>query len=150
MQYTPTNVAAFSARWLSEGEAAAYVGVPLNEFLEEVEAGIWPKPGRQTPSRTLWDRKLLDLTSDRMSGLEQPNPADLSKDLLDVDEAATLLRCGTDLVQRVPDSDLPVCRPGKKNLYFLNDVLAYALSKKPKRRGRIDEAAIERALKDAR
>jgi hypothetical protein len=31
-------------RWLSADEAAAYVGVWVNFFLDEVGAGLWPKP----------------------------------------------------------------------------------------------------------
>jgi hypothetical protein len=59
-------------RWLSAEQSAAYVGVSLNLFNEEVESGKWPRP---TPrgskgSRLTWDRNLLDEASDRVSGNE--------------------------------------------------------------------------------
>lgn len=57
-------------RWLSSEQAAAYVGVSVNLFLEEVEMGKWPRPEKRgkTGTRLTWDRLLLDDASDRGSG----------------------------------------------------------------------------------
>ena len=53
-------------RWLNQRDAAAYVGVSAGTFRTEYLAGVWPGPGRRL---NLWDRKLLDATSDRLSDL---------------------------------------------------------------------------------
>lgn len=56
-------------RWLSQEQAAAYVGVSINTFAEEVAAGLWPKPMRRGKARLTWDRNLLDAASDLESGI---------------------------------------------------------------------------------
>jgi hypothetical protein len=63
-------------RWLSLEQAACYVGVSVNTFLDEVEEGKWPKPVRRGKkgARLTWDRHLLDAASDLISGLTS-NPA---------------------------------------------------------------------------
>lgn len=64
-------------RWLSEEQAAAYVGVSVTMFREEVTAGVWPKGknrGRGTKRQgcVRWDRAWLDDRSD--AGLKSPAP----------------------------------------------------------------------------
>jgi hypothetical protein len=68
-------------RWLTEPLAAAYVGVSVSLFREEVEAGKWPKAIRRGAKGGLltWDREALDRASD-----EGSNPAnDIKKDMLE-------------------------------------------------------------------
>ncbi len=57
-------------RWLNQQQAAAYLGVSAGTFASEQRAGVWPAPA-QVPGRRLklWDRKVLDAASDRLSGL---------------------------------------------------------------------------------
>lgn len=141
------------ARWLNAAEAAAYTGVGLSDFLQEVAAGTWPEPVRRTASAgDLWDRKALDAASDRLSGLDPASQialAQASMQLLDVAQAAAVLRCSRDTVYRIPVGELPVYRPGKVNLYQLEDVLRYAASKKRARPG-IAQAQIDCALQRVR
>lgn len=70
-------------RWLSAEQAAAYVGVSTNLFLDEVKMGRWSKPIRRgrTGTRLTWDRALLDDASDRISG-RQTRGADGEAELL--------------------------------------------------------------------
>jgi hypothetical protein len=58
-------------RWLSREQAAQYVGRSVNQFMSEVDAGLWCKP-KSSGRRVLFDRKLLDLASDRQSGIAGP------------------------------------------------------------------------------
>jgi hypothetical protein len=51
-------------RWLTAELAAAYVGVGLNKFREEITAGVWPA---KNPKLGRWDRAALDQASDRLS-----------------------------------------------------------------------------------
>lgn len=64
-------------RFLSQEQAAAYVGIGVPAFRREVNLGIWPQPRVRGPSggRLTWDRKLLDLYADRDSGIELATPA---------------------------------------------------------------------------
>ena len=121
------------SRWLSIEEAASYVGVSVEVFRDEVARGVWPDAGR-SPAMTgpLWDREALDKASDRLSGLDKGTEAALAEattHLLDVNQAARILRCSQDTIRRVPPEDLPVYRPGKANLYRLEDVLRYATTR---------------------
>ena len=64
-------------RWLSEEQAAAYVGVSVTMFRDEVRSGIWPagrNRGRGTKRNgcVRWDRKELDASSD--AGLKSLKP----------------------------------------------------------------------------
>lgn len=59
-------------RWLIEPLAAAYVGLGVESFRQEVAAGIWPKA--REGKRKVWDRDLLDQRSDQLS-----NPANDEK-----------------------------------------------------------------------
>lgn len=61
-------------RWLSPEQAAAYVGVSENRFRLEVEKGVWPE-ARERGGRRVFDRRLLDAASDRISGIESDQPA---------------------------------------------------------------------------
>lgn len=66
-------------RWLTEDLAAAYVGVGLSLFREEVKAGKWP-PARQRGAKgglLTWDREALDRASD-----EGSNPFEETKEQL--------------------------------------------------------------------
>jgi hypothetical protein len=142
-----------SNRWLTVAQAAAYAGTSPEEFLNEVAEGTWPAAGRETAaSGPLWDRKALDAASDRLSGLDPATQAALANataHLLTIEQAAMVLRCSVDTVYRVSPDDLPVCRPGKVNLYRTEDVLRYATSKTRARRG-IAHAQIEAALRSVR
>jgi hypothetical protein len=59
-------------RGLSAEQAAAYVGVSLPTFLAEVARGKWPDGERRGPrgTRVVWDRRALDVSYDRASGLD--------------------------------------------------------------------------------
>ncbi|MCQ8279920.1 DNA-binding protein [Acetobacteraceae bacterium KSS8] len=59
-------------RYFSARQAAAYLGVGIDTFRREVERGWWPKPLRRGGAQGLatWDRRLLDIHADRLSGLE--------------------------------------------------------------------------------
>lgn len=144
-----------AVRWLTADQAAAYVAVPLAEFEDELEQGVWPAPARETPSAgRLWDRHALDAASDQLSGFaaeRTPTPGDPAggRQLLTIDEAAKLLRCSTDTLYRVPADQLPVCRPGKVNLYHREDVLRYA-SSTARARPTVNQTQIDRALHSCR
>ena len=58
-------------RMLTREMAAAYVGVSVDVFDDEVRAGQWPagRPRGAKGGRLTWDRKLLDAAEDRRSGL---------------------------------------------------------------------------------
>lgn len=63
----------WSVRLLSQAAAAAYIGVSERTFEKHWRAGAMPKPHR-IGRRLLWDRKLLDLWVDELSGiLPAPN-----------------------------------------------------------------------------
>lgn len=51
-------------RGLSLAQAAAYVGVSENTFLEEVDDGLWPGP-EERGRRRIWDRVDIDTFWDR-------------------------------------------------------------------------------------
>ncbi|HEX7051757.1 MAG TPA: hypothetical protein VF188_16245 [Longimicrobiales bacterium] len=70
-------------RGLSAELAAAYVGVSVNTFLDQVEKGVWPKPkrikgglaanddGKTRGGRLIWDRAEIDARFDDLSGFAQ-------------------------------------------------------------------------------
>jgi hypothetical protein len=64
-------------RGLSREEAAAYAGCEsLSTFSDWVRRGIMPGP---IPGTHTWDRKAIDASLDRLSGLEpsiEPSPFD--------------------------------------------------------------------------
>jgi hypothetical protein len=64
-------------RWLSEKLAAAYLGVGVSLFRQEVAAGKWPRAERRGSKGGLltWDRHLLDRASDEFS-----NPSRAAKE----------------------------------------------------------------------
>lgn len=137
-------------RWLTAALAAAYLGTGREDFLAEVEAGVWPGPARSTTNAgPLWDRKVLDLASDQLSGLDSVAPARAAMDLLTVAEVAALLQCSADTVYRISSEDLPACQPGKVKLYKRDDVLAYASSRQRARPG-IAHAQVDAALQRIR
>lgn len=45
--------------------------------------------------------------------------------VLTVQGVARLLHCSVDRVRRIPSSDLPYTRVGRRNLYLLDDVLEF-------------------------
>jgi hypothetical protein len=59
-------------RFLDISEAAEYVGVGVDTFRKEVEAGMWPPPVRRgrTGRAVTWDVRALDAAADRMAGIE--------------------------------------------------------------------------------
>lgn len=61
-------------RCLDRKEAASYVNVSVGSFDKLIQEGKMPKP-IQLLGRKVWDKRLIDLVLDRMSGLE---PADAS------------------------------------------------------------------------
>jgi len=64
-------------RFLTQGEAASYLGVSAGTFADEVRDGLWPAPltrGRKGGSLT-WDRDLLNAWADRLSGIGTLSPA---------------------------------------------------------------------------
>lgn len=67
----------FWPRGLSAEQAAAYVGVSVNTFLEEVKAGRWPEPQRRgrNGGRKIWDRRQID---QRYDALAQPGAVELT------------------------------------------------------------------------
>ena len=46
-------------------------------------------------------------------------------DFLTIQCVSRLLRCSVDHIYRIPDDQLPVYRPGKRNLYLRLDVIRY-------------------------
>jgi hypothetical protein len=58
-------------RFLNLGQAAAYVGVSPNVFLQEVKTRLWPEPMRRGSKLALvtWDKNLLDLAADQRIGV---------------------------------------------------------------------------------
>jgi hypothetical protein len=96
----------------------------------------------------LWDKKALDAASDQLSGFDersQAAPAEATPRLLDIHQAARMLRCSPDTIRRVPADELPVYRPGKRNLYRLEDVLTYATTRSPRDAG-VSQEQIDAAL----
>lgn len=71
-------------RWMSDDVAAAYVGVSTTRFLEEVEAGTWPKPTKRASRVVRWDRALLDRASDRESGIAVTTQAEAERRALEI------------------------------------------------------------------
>jgi predicted DNA-binding transcriptional regulator AlpA len=64
-------------RFLTIREAAAYVGVCVSTFKDEVAAGMWPQPHRRGAKRRAltWDVRAIDLWADRMAGCTPHMPA---------------------------------------------------------------------------
>jgi predicted DNA-binding transcriptional regulator AlpA len=63
-------------RFLTRDQAAAYLGVGVTTFDQEVAKGMWPQPMRrgQRATRVTWDRLALDAAADRAAGLSAPVP----------------------------------------------------------------------------
>lgn len=61
-------------RFLGREAAAAYLGVSVDVFDDEVREGVWPaaRPRGAKGGRLTWDRVLLDAAADRASGLTLP------------------------------------------------------------------------------
>jgi len=61
-------------RFLSIDEAAAYVGVSVSTFREEITDGRWPQPVRRgrTGRAVTWDVRALDVAADIMAGIAHP------------------------------------------------------------------------------
>jgi hypothetical protein len=64
------NISSLAPRCLSRAEAAAYVGVCVDVFDDEVRAGLWPagRPRGAKGGKLTWDRKALDAAEDLRSG----------------------------------------------------------------------------------
>jgi len=56
-------------RLISAKEAACYVGVSVNTFRSYVRLGRFPKP-IQLGARKVYDKKKIDLTLDKLSGIQ--------------------------------------------------------------------------------
>lgn len=76
----PTDLPGWPAM-LDSRLAAAYLGVGVELFLEEVKAGIWPPPARRgDPSvprkrqTVTWDRAALDEARERVAAGATPVP----------------------------------------------------------------------------
>ena len=54
-------------RWLNRLQAAAYLGVSTTTFKKEQRTGLWPAAGRSSGKWQLWDKRLLDIFSNRLS-----------------------------------------------------------------------------------
>lgn len=67
-------------RFLTTEQAAAYVGVSRNLFMQEVQQGWWPRPLLRgaRDSKPTWDRRLLDLAADRRAGIVDATGAESS------------------------------------------------------------------------
>jgi hypothetical protein len=80
MTQEPTTATVLPAglipRFLTREQAAAYVGVGVTTFEQEVALGMWPQPMRrgQRAARVTWDRLALDAAADRAAGLSAPVP----------------------------------------------------------------------------
>ncbi|GBR69257.1 hypothetical protein GKA01_22350 [Gluconobacter kanchanaburiensis NBRC 103587] len=63
-------------RFLNCKQSAAYIGIGVHVFNQEVKLGIWPQPHICAPNggRLTWDRKLLDLYADLDSGIGVATP----------------------------------------------------------------------------
>lgn len=62
---------------MPEETAAEYVGVSLAQFRAEVEKGIWPRAVARGCRRNTYDRAAIDKAIDRLSGMHDPDEADL-------------------------------------------------------------------------
>ena len=52
-------------------------------------------------------------------------------DILDIDEAAALLRCSVDTLRRIGRRELPVYRgPGRGNLYLREDLVRFVRTRR--------------------
>ena len=49
----------------------------------------------------------------------------LDPDFLTIEDVSLLLRCSPDKVYRIKHDQLPVGRPGKRNIYLREDVIRY-------------------------
>lgn len=90
-------------RFLTQGEAASYLGVSAGTFADEVRAGLWPAPltrGRKGGSLT-WDRDLLNEWADRLSGLGTMSPA------IEADATAHAERVAMELADGATTIDRP-------------------------------------------
>jgi hypothetical protein len=76
--WSAAQPAGLAPRFLSVGQAAAYLGVSADTFLEEVALGWWPAALRRGAKgrRVTWDRLALDAAADRRSGLAAPPETD--------------------------------------------------------------------------
>jgi len=52
-----------------------------------------------------------------------------------INAVALVLRCNVDLVYRIPRSELPYAKPGKRNLFLPDDVISYVRSLRDKQGG---------------
>ncbi len=61
------------------------------------------------------------------SASKRPAPL-LDREILTIEDVASLLRCSPDTVRRIPRDRLPAYRPGKRNLYLRDDIMRYVRS----------------------
>jgi hypothetical protein len=81
-------------RYLGRAEAAAYLGVSVDVFDDEVRAGIWPPPRRRGAKggRHTWDKALLDSTADSASGIRREHIDNGVAAVRDLDETRWMER----------------------------------------------------------
>ena len=61
-------------RVLNREQAAGYVGLSVSAFMAGVKINMWPAPIHLSQHRIGWDRKVLDIYIDRLSGLAVSDP----------------------------------------------------------------------------
>ena len=54
--------------WLNQFQAAAYLGISTGTFSSEIKRGVWPDGSVPDRRFRLWDRRLLEAASSRLSG----------------------------------------------------------------------------------
>ena len=52
-----------------------------------------------------------------------------------INAVALVLRCNVDYVRRIPRSELPYAKPGKRNLFLPDDVISYVRSLRDRQGG---------------
>jgi len=105
--WSAAQPAGLAPRFLSVAQAAAYVGVSADTFLEEVALGWWPAALRRGAKgrRLTWDRLALDAAADRRSGLAAPPETD-PLGVTDIDRRAAAEAAAMQGVQNVPPRQL--------------------------------------------
>ena len=60
--------------WLNQRQAAAYLGISTGTFRSEIKRGVWPDGSVSDRRFRLWDRRLLEAASNRLSGFSTGTP----------------------------------------------------------------------------
>jgi hypothetical protein len=97
------NALPFWPRYLTREQAAAYLGVSVDVFDDEVRAGLWPAARRRGAKggKLTWDKSLLDLRADQEAGLAaRPAMGAVTPPDVDPDEMAWMDRINGKAAQR--------------------------------------------------